>query len=198
MVLAVSVLAASGHLGPSVTAIANAVSRFVPEPQARGPALVFVLLFLLLLPLILLEPLARFMLRRPTVERWLERRSTRPDPARGAELALLGLPAAGVVLRGIRYRVAPIAWTLGSKHGGSLRSPRGAPTLMRDDVVLLDVREGCWLDGEFAPVRGDAIYLEGAPAGDQPGGRGRLRFARARDWRAFTQDLPRILRGLPP
>jgi hypothetical protein len=156
-------------------------------------------IFALVMVVVLAGPALGSVLALPAVHGRLERRSPPPSPVAAAGLLLRRLPRQGLKVGGAHYRVARVGWDLAVRpfwfwrRGRPFRSPDTALMLLRDNAVLLDLREGRVIDtgrGNWdAHVHGDRVYDAEEPAGALAA----LRLARHRDWRAFRRDLPELL-----
>lgn len=183
VLLAMSVRLAIGDLESSIRDAAAMLSIDHDDALLLSLSLLFVTTVLLIT---LVGSFLDALLSRQAVKRWRERRACRPDPAEAAETLLRRLPLSEVSVHGSCYRVAPITWDVRHKQH-RFRVPGSALTLLRDDAVLLDVREGVPDERGFAHVRGRGVY----PAGWEAAGG--LRLARVRDWRGFKRDVPALL-----
>lgn len=162
-----------------------------------------VLTALILMILLGAAPLG-WLLALPALRRRLRRRASLPSPVAAAGVLLRKLPPEGLEVGGAKYRAVPIGWDVSVRRRWSLRlgrpfrSPNTALMLLRNDTVLLDLREGhivgAGRDRMDAHVRGDQVYLAAQPtvAGSAP------RLARHADWRAFRRDLPELLEAVRP
>ncbi len=189
-VLALAVIWPVGlALGWWTTLLHGAVAvaaRFDGGDPGQRPTVLLIELALAILVVFGATVALGLLLSRPVVRRRLERRRHLPDPVAAASLLLQRLPDGGLRVGESRYRAAPVEWDVSVpglwRRGEPTPCTTPARMLLRDDAVVLDLRDGCMLRGRVAHVHGRAVHCadERGSATARPRRRTPDRRARAR------------------
>jgi hypothetical protein len=128
-----------------------------------------------------------------------------PDPVQESVRRIVGSvgdPARRDV-GGVEYRVEEVTWPVSpnADGSGSFACPHTALTLLREDAVMLDVRQDYWDGNRTYSVVGDRLGRWMRFRIGSPGARGwDLRLARDDDRAAFDREASAVARafGLDP